>query len=175
MQYNTFQEALSDLEKYPYFAYAAICAAHLAPSEEEGEHMLMLARLNICGSADSEPSSAAGTHTVTAPTTATPATAEAIDAFLSHYAPGAGLDLPPLPYSPGESLPADPGHDDVEQPIDHVIPEEKARNLIKNRKYAEALAIIEDLNLNNPEKSIYFADQIRFLKKLVIIQTKAND
>ncbi|MDE6010858.1 MAG: hypothetical protein K2F87_05400 [Muribaculaceae bacterium] len=51
----------------------------------------------------------------------------------------------------------------------------QARNLIINRNYKEALAIIQDLNLNNPEKSIYFADQIRFLKKLIINQTKINN
>lgn len=39
--------------------------------------------------------------------------------------------------------------------------------LIKNRNYEKALEILSDLNLNNSEKSIYFADQIRFIKKLI--------
>ena len=38
-------------------------------------------------------------------------------------------------------------------------------------KYEEALVILNELNLNNPKKSIYFADQIRFLEK-VIANTK---
>ena len=42
--------------------------------------------------------------------------------------------------------------------------------LIKNQRYAEALKIIERLNLNNTEKNVYFADQIRFLKKLIAIE-----
>lgn len=40
--------------------------------------------------------------------------------------------------------------------------------LIKNREYGEAMQIIKQLNLNNPEKNIYFADQIRFLRKLML-------
>lgn len=45
-----------------------------------------------------------------------------------------------------------------------------AKMMIKNHNYAKALEIISQLNLENPEKSAYFADQIRFLKKLIIIQ-----
>ena len=42
--------------------------------------------------------------------------------------------------------------------------------LVKNREYEKALQIIELRNLNNPKKNIYFADQIRFLKKLIALQ-----
>ena len=42
-----------------------------------------------------------------------------------------------------------------------------ARIYIKQKKYDRALEIIRSLYLNYPEKSIYFADQIRFLEKLV--------
>lgn len=52
------------------------------------------------------------------------------------------------------------------------LTESFARILIKNHNYAKALDIITELNLKNPEKSIYFADQIRFLKKLIKIQEK---
>lgn len=38
---------------------------------------------------------------------------------------------------------------------------------IKQGKYSQALAIIRRLNLEFPKKNIYFADQIRFLEKLV--------
>lgn len=47
-----------------------------------------------------------------------------------------------------------------------------AKILIKNGNYSKALEIIQELNLKNPEKSIYFADQIRFLKKLIINESK---
>ena len=43
-----------------------------------------------------------------------------------------------------------------------------AKIYIKQRRYGKALEIIRKLNLKYPKKSIYFADQIRFLEKLVI-------
>ena len=48
------------------------------------------------------------------------------------------------------------------------LTESLARVMIKNRNYKKALEIISELSLKNPEKSIYFADQIRFLRKLII-------
>lgn len=52
------------------------------------------------------------------------------------------------------------------------LTESFVRILIKNRNYAKALEIISEINLKNPKKSIYFADQIRFLKKLIINENK---
>ena len=43
-----------------------------------------------------------------------------------------------------------------------------ARIYIKQGKYSKAIEIIRRLNLNYPKKSRYFADQIRFLEKLII-------
>ncbi|MDR0412572.1 MAG: hypothetical protein LBH61_02030 [Dysgonamonadaceae bacterium] len=43
-----------------------------------------------------------------------------------------------------------------------------AKIYLKQKKYAKALEIIRKLSLHYPEKSLYFADQIRFLEKLVI-------
>lgn len=45
--------------------------------------------------------------------------------------------------------------------------EERSRQLIRERKYPEAIEILKQLNLINPKKSIYFADQIRFLEKII--------
>jgi hypothetical protein len=42
-----------------------------------------------------------------------------------------------------------------------------AKKLIMERKYPEAIEILRLLNLNNPKKSVYFADQIRFLEKII--------
>lgn len=47
------------------------------------------------------------------------------------------------------------------------LTETLARIYIKQKKYERALEIIRSLYLNYPEKSIYFADQIRFLEKLI--------
>ena len=43
-----------------------------------------------------------------------------------------------------------------------------AKIYIKQRKYSRALEIIRSLYLQFPEKNVYFADQIRFLEKLII-------
>lgn len=44
---------------------------------------------------------------------------------------------------------------------------EKVKLLMREKKYVEALEILKELNLNNPKKSVYFADQIRFLEKII--------
>lgn len=59
----------------------------------------------------------------------------------------------------------------VSQPapaVDSMLSESLAKIYIKQHKYAKALEIIKSISLNFPEKSIYFADQIRFLQKLII-------
>ena len=55
---------------------------------------------------------------------------------------------------------------------DSMLSESLAKMYIARGKYSKALEIIESINLNFPEKSIYFADQIRFLRKLVLIENK---
>lgn len=52
------------------------------------------------------------------------------------------------------------------------LSESLARIMIKNGNYQKALEIITEISLNNPKKSIYFADQIRFLKKLIALQSR---
>lgn len=51
---------------------------------------------------------------------------------------------------------------------DSMLSESLAKMYISRGKYSKALEIIENINLKFPEKSIYFADQIRFLRKLVL-------
>lgn len=58
-------------------------------------------------------------------------------------------------------------------PAPSSLSESLAKIYIKQGKYSRAFEIISDLNLKNPEKSIYFADQLRFLKKLMLIQERA--
>lgn len=68
-------------------------------------------------------------------------------------------------------------HDTIEQSTlqdDSMLSESLAKMYIARGKYSKALEIIESINLNFPEKSIYFADQIRFLRKLVLNETTKN-
>ncbi len=51
---------------------------------------------------------------------------------------------------------------------DSYFTETLAHIYIKQKRYEKALLIIKNLNLKNPEKNAYFADQIRFMEKLII-------
>ncbi|MCI1647697.1 MAG: tetratricopeptide repeat protein [Bacteroides sp.] len=51
---------------------------------------------------------------------------------------------------------------------DSYFTETLAKIYIKQKRYDKALEIIKKLSLNYPKKNAYFADQIRFLEKLII-------
>ncbi|MCC8114465.1 MAG: hypothetical protein LIP03_10855 [Bacteroidales bacterium] len=51
-----------------------------------------------------------------------------------------------------------------------LLMESLAKIFIKQRRYERAFEIISNLSLKNPEKSAYFADQLRFLRKLILNQ-----
>jgi hypothetical protein len=55
---------------------------------------------------------------------------------------------------------------------DSFFSETLAKIYIKQKKYGKALEVIRKLNLLYPEKNRYFADQIRFLEKLIINTNK---
>ena len=56
----------------------------------------------------------------------------------------------------------------IENPAEPVIGEQAlVKIMVKNGNYQKALEIITELNLKNPKKSVYFADQMRFLQKLI--------
>lgn len=48
-----------------------------------------------------------------------------------------------------------------------IYTETMAQIYVHQRRYSQALEIIKRLNLENPKKNAYFADQIRFLEKLI--------
>lgn len=54
------------------------------------------------------------------------------------------------------------------QPENSYFTETLARIYVKQKRYDKALQIIKNLSLKYPEKNVYFADQIRFLEKLII-------
>jgi len=73
---------------------------------------------------------------------------------------------------------AEIAQDVIEEPTqndDSMLSESLAKMYISRHKYSQALEIIKRLSLKYPEKSIYFADQIRFLTKLVLNETLNNN
>jgi hypothetical protein len=69
------------------------------------------------------------------------------------------------------------GTSEAQRPIQtidtNLYTEEMAIMLIKQKRYEEALKILHVIRLNIPEKSGYFADQIRFLEKIIAIIHKS--
>ncbi len=55
---------------------------------------------------------------------------------------------------------------------DGIYTETLARIYIKQGRYSQAIEIIRQLSLQYPKKNVYFADQIRFLEKLIINNNK---
>lgn len=60
-----------------------------------------------------------------------------------------------------------------EEEDDSCFTETLAKIYVKQRRYSKALEIIKKISLKYPKKNAYFADQIRFLEKL-IINTKSK-
>lgn len=48
----------------------------------------------------------------------------------------------------------------------YTISEDTVKIFIKEKRYKEAIEILQKLSLNNPKKKSIFADQIRFLEKI---------
>lgn len=68
----------------------------------------------------------------------------------------------PAPAAPGAAA----------APPEGLLSESLAKIYIKTRRYEQAYEILNGLSLRFPEKSAYFADQLRFLRKLIINQQR---
>ena len=62
--------------------------------------------------------------------------------------------------------------EEEKEPEEGYFTETLARIYIKQGRYSKALEIIRRLSLQYPKKNAYFADQIRFLEKLIINNNK---
>lgn len=76
------------------------------------------------------------------------------------------IQLQEVPQFVPETQPANAEADDTAE--EGYLTMTLAKIYIKQQRYEKALEIMRKVNLNNPQKSIYFADQIRFLQKLII-------
>ena len=87
-----------------------------------------------------------------------------IDTFINSDKGRFTLSDVPLPSDDSEN------HEEVseEEVGEECFTETLARIYIKQGRYSKALEIIRRLSLQIPKKNAYFADQIRFLEKLII-------
>ncbi len=193
-------EALELLKENPAFVYAAVVALRTSddPSEKQRLRRVIAANVGDTASlrellgADSAP--LAGFYPDQTPSLTTDDT---ISSFIERFggnqqtpewienipeAPGPGTEQPTQPAGTAESAETTEAAEAAE-PSEHTteavapqkpadLTESFARIMIKNRNYTKALEIITELNLKNPEKSIYFADQMRFLRKLIALQSR---
>jgi len=94
-----------------------------------------------------------------------------INAFILKNTPPVPADTTAKPNIETVEAPARPKvQAPTDIPADASLTEGLARVYIQQHRYDRAFEILRAISLNNPEKSIYFADQLRFLKKLIINQ-----
>ena len=99
---------------------------------------------------------------------------ELIDGFIrrNESPEEGGVALPVV--QPEEPVATDADEEEEEDAAVDEVSEESyftetlAKIYIKQQRYEKALEIIKRLSLNYPKKNAYFADQIRFLEKLII-------
>ena len=89
---------------------------------------------------------------------------ELIDTFINADKGRFTLSDVPLP---ADETPQDPSETE-EEVGEEYFTETLARIYIKQGRYSKALEIIRRLSLQVPKKNAYFADQIRFLEKVII-------
>ncbi|MDE6484246.1 MAG: hypothetical protein K2L14_02490 [Duncaniella sp.] len=93
--------------------------------------------------------------------------ASSIDAFVKAFAAPAAesaADETPAPATPAPRHTPAPAQPSPASSLSESL----AKIYIKQGRYNKAYEIILHLYLNNPKKSIYFADQLRFLRKLML-------
>lgn len=100
-------------------------------------------------------------------------TSQRIDAYLAANPVSGPVSVqalsPEVPAITPEPVPAPAAVDEpASVPPAPALSETLASMMIKNGNYTKALEIISQLSLDMPKKSIYFADQIRFLRKLIV-------
>lgn len=87
----------------------------------------------------------------------------------SETTPDISITARPIPKKTRETLEDEQAVPESSEGIsDKYFTETLAKIYVKQGKYSKALEIIQRLYLRDPNKNIYFADQIRYLEKLLI-------
>ncbi|MEY8707956.1 tetratricopeptide repeat protein [Bacteroides faecichinchillae] len=93
---------------------------------------------------------------------------ELIDGFIEKSECESVLCMKPLKEEDVVSVTPSEEPLDSEEEDDSCFTETLAKIYVKQQRYSKALEIIKKLSLKYPKKNAYFADQIRFLEKLII-------
>ena len=99
-------------------------------------------------------------------------TLDLIDSFISNNEQGRIELKENIEYVPEIANEGDKNGENEDE--EGYFTETLARIYIKQGRYSQALEIIKRLNLAYPKKNAYFADQIRFLEKLIINNNNKN-
>ena len=91
-----------------------------------------------------------------------------IDGFIAKAESESSMKLKPLDDEEDATIEGPVFSYSEEEEEDTCFTETLAKIYIKQRRYSKALEIIKKLSLKYPKKNAYFADQIRFLEKLII-------
>lgn len=100
-----------------------------------------------------------------------------INSFILSQHPASLHQEHTLGHNPGREKKTEPDTTPVTAPEhtdDSLLSESLAKIFIKQGRYGRAYEIISNLSLNYPKKSAYFADQLRFLQKLIINQRRKD-
>lgn len=93
---------------------------------------------------------------------------ELIDGFIEKSESDSPICMKPLCEESEVSITASDEVMEEEEGDDSCFTETLAKIYVKQQRYSKALEIIKKLSLKYPKKNAYFADQIRFLEKLII-------
>lgn len=93
-----------------------------------------------------------------------------LNRFILSHRPGSKANRPETPSQPVRKPSPAPQRTESPKttPPDGLLSESLAKIYIKTRRYEQAYEILNGLSLRFPEKSSYFADQLRFLRKLIL-------
>lgn len=93
--------------------------------------------------------------------------------ILSHHPATQTPEAVPAP-APGSDTDSTPVAPPAKAADDSLLSEALAAVFVKQHRYERAYDIISSLNLKFPKKSAYFADQLRFLRKVIVADCHAR-
>ena len=166
-EYRLFLNELQEIVDEPDRTQTLLDSFLTSLEEEDNQLMITNPDLHIVSTDYLTYLNSLGTNTEDGQTEAVPMKHQDI---IDNFIEKAASDEIFVPSGTKESEIAQIVEDEADNNI--FLTETLAKIYIKQKKYEQALTIIKRLSLNFPKKSVYFADQIRFLE--LLIQNEKN-